>query len=68
MTEIVKNAIINIGTWIITGIANSSYYICLFSCMVCLLLYISGLKKSGKYVSISFVIYVFIQALKGLLI
>lgn len=68
MTESIKEVLINLGKWIVTGVATSSYFICLFACMFCLLLYIGGLKKMGKYVSISFIIYVFIQALKGLII
>lgn len=63
-----KDFFIDMCQTIITGIANNSYYICLFICMGALLLYVSGSKKSGKYVSISFVIYVLLQVIKGALV
>ena len=47
------------------GIVNSSYIICLTVAMISILLYVCGQKKAGKYVSISIVIYVLLQALKG---
>ena len=68
MLDILKNSFIELGKWIALGIINNSYWICLVVCIAALILYIAGLKKAGKYCSISFVIYVVLQALKGALI
>lgn len=62
-----KQSVINFLKWIGLGIINGSYWICLIACLLALILYIAGQKKAGKYVSISFVIYVILQALKGVL-
>ena len=45
-------------------IISGSYWICLVICLVALILYVAGLKRAGKYVSISFVIYFVLQCLK----
>ena len=45
-------------------IIDNSYWITLPIAIICLVLYISGLKKAGKYVSISFVVYFILQCLK----
>ena len=65
IVEGLKVAVINFFKWIGLGIINSSYIICLTACMIALLMYIAGQRKAGKYVSISFVIYVILQAIKG---
>lgn len=66
--EGLKNAITGFLKWIAIGLINSSYIICLTACFIALLLYIAGLKKAGKYISVSFVIYFILQAIKGLVI
>lgn len=66
--EGLKSSVINFLKWIGIGVINSSYWICLTACFIALILYIAGLRKAGKYVSISFVIYVVLQAIKGALI
>ncbi|MGG7142503.1 hypothetical protein ACQPVP_03455 [Clostridium nigeriense] len=66
--EGIKNGLINFVKWIGIGIINNSYWICLLVCIVSLILYIGGLRKSGKYVTLSIVIYFFLQAIKGVLI
>lgn len=68
IVEGLKQSVANFFKWIGLGIINSSYWICLTACLVALILYIAGQKKAGKYVSISFVIYVVLQAIKGVLI
>lgn len=68
IVEGLKQSTINLIKWIGLGIINGSYWICLTACLVALILYIAGQKKAGKYVSISFVIYVVLQAIKGVLI
>lgn len=65
--EALKTSVTNFLKWIGLGIINGSYWICLITCLLALILYIAGQKKAGKYVSISFVIYVILQALKGVL-
>lgn len=68
IVEGLKQTVTSFLKWIGLGIINSSYWICLTACLIALLLYIAGQKKAGKYVSISFVIYVVLQAIKGALI
>lgn len=68
IVEGLKQSIINLLKWIGLGIINSSYWICLTACLLALILYIAGQKKAGKYVSISFVVYFILQAIKGVLI
>jgi hypothetical protein len=46
---------------------DNSYIICLGVAMVSILLYLAGLKKAGKYVTISLVTYILLQACKGLI-
>lgn len=58
----IKEALIEVGKWILQGIIGSSYLICLTACLLALILYVAGMKKAGKYVSISFIIYFLIQA------
>lgn len=68
IVEGLKLSVANFFKWIGLGIINSSYWICLTACLISLLLYIAGQRKAGKYVSISFVIYFILQAIKGLII
>lgn len=63
--DFIKNKLIDFIKWMALNFINSSYWICLFSCMIALVLYIAGMKKAGKYVSISFIIYFFLQSIKG---
>lgn len=67
ITEGAKGAAANLGKWIVSGVINSSYWICLYVSLVALILYIAGQKKAGKYVSISFVVYFLLQAIKGVI-
>lgn len=68
IVEALKISILNFIKWLGLGIINSSYWICLLACLIAIAMYIAGQKKAGKYVSISFVIYCILQAIKGLLI
>lgn len=68
IVEGLKIAVTNFLKWIGLGIINSSYIICLTACLIALIMYIAGQRKAGKYVSISFVIYVILQAIKGVII
>ena len=63
-----KTSIINFLKWIALGIINGSYWICLAACPIASLIYIAGERKAGKYVTISFVVYFILQAIKGALI
>ena len=60
--------------WVLNGLKdisisliNGSYSICLVICMLAIILYIAGLKKAGKYATISLVVYILLQSCKGLL-
>ena len=68
IVEGLKQSVTNFLKWIGLGIINGGYWICLIACLIALILYIAGQRKAGKYVSISFVVYVILQALKGVLI
>lgn len=68
IVEGIKQSVVNFLKWIGLGIINGSYWICLIACLAAIILYIAGQRKAGKYVSISFVIYVVLQAIKGVLI
>ncbi|WP_294365125.1 hypothetical protein [uncultured Clostridium sp.] len=68
IVEGLKQSVVNFFKWIGLGIINGSYWICLVACLIALILYIAGQRKAGKYVSISFVVYVVLQAIKGVLI
>lgn len=61
---IIKNYFMNLGKDTALTVINSSYWICLFVCMFAIILYVTGLKKAGKYVSISFVVYFLLQCFK----
>lgn len=69
MKDIIKKAltefVIEGLKGIAKGVIKSSYWICLITCLVALILYIAGEKKAGRYVSISFIIYFILQCLKG---
>jgi hypothetical protein len=62
--EGIKEGLIKLFTWIATGILASSYWICLFVCIAALFLYMAGVKKSGKYIGISFIVFFILQCLK----
>jgi hypothetical protein len=60
----VKDVIISAIKDIALGLIGSSYWICLFVCMISILFYMVGCKKSGRVASISIVVYVLSQAIK----
>lgn len=63
-----KEFFIETSKTILITVVDSSYSIFLTLALVALLLYICGQRKAGKYVSISFVIYVILQSIKGVII
>lgn len=63
-----KKTFITFFKWILLGIIDNSFWICLILCMMSLLIYAIGGKKAGKYCTGSFVLYVFLQAIKGVLL
>lgn len=62
--DALKNSIGSLFKWAANGIINYSYIVCLLVCLIAILLYVSGQRKAGKYVSISFVVYFTLQALR----
>lgn len=62
--NIVKEFLSTKGKEVILVCMDLSYWICLFICMLAIIFYMVGSKKSGRVASISFVIYVLIQSLK----
>lgn len=63
IVEGLKRALI----WLITSFANGSYWICLIIALICLILYAAGMKKAGKYVGISFIVFFVLQCIKVVL-
>lgn len=59
-----QKAIGGLVKWVISGIINSSYWICLIAALLALILYVAGMKKAGKYISISFILYFILQAVR----
>lgn len=64
----IMNSFISLGKWVLGGIVESSYWICLLTCMFAMILYIGGNKKAGKYVTTSVVVYIIIRAIGGVLL
>lgn len=60
----IKNFFYNLFSSTALQLIDCSYYILLFTCMISIILYISGLKKAGKYASASFALHCLLQALK----
>ena len=56
------------GKQILKGAVGASYPICLTIAMGASILYIAGMKKAGKYVSISTVVFIFLQAMKAVIL
>lgn len=60
----IKKIFMDLGKDTALALINSSYWICLFVCMFAIILYVAGLKRAGKYVSISFIVYFLLQCFK----
>lgn len=60
----VKDVIVSALKDIALGLIGSSYWICLFVCMIGIIFYMVGSKKGGRVASISFIVYVLSQACK----
>ncbi|OPX47855.1 hypothetical protein [Clostridium thermobutyricum] len=60
----IKTAFLNLLELAVNGVIEVSYWGCLFVGLTALFLYISGLKKAGKYVPVSIMIYFLLQILK----
>jgi len=60
----IKDLIIATFKDIALGLIGSSYWICLFVCMIAIIFYMAGSKKAGRTASISFIVYVLSQAIK----
>lgn len=71
ITESIKQALIEFLKWIgkglLYGLVDYGYYIFLFVAIAALILYIGGMKKSAKYVSLSIIIYFFLECIKGVI-
>ncbi|MGL5190894.1 MAG: hypothetical protein ACRC7S_14730 [Cetobacterium sp.] len=71
LTLAIESALINCAIrlmkFLFNGLIKGSFWLCLIACMLSLVMYIAGQRKAGKYVSITFILYVLLQALKGAL-
>lgn len=68
LVNAIKDGLAEIAKWIVVGIANNSYWICLFCAFAFLLMYVMGHKKYAKYVPVIYVFYIVMQVLKGVFI
>lgn len=59
----VKGAV-RLGKFMVKGLIELSYPVCLGVALIATFLYIGGQKKAGKYISMSTVIFAVLQALK----
>ena len=59
-----SNMWIGIGNNILLSLIDGMYWICLFSCMILVIIYGCGYKKAGKWATIIFVIYFLSQCCK----
>lgn len=62
-----KKGMIGIGKWLFNGVLYASYPVCLTISIISVILYIGGFKNSGKYASISIIIYFLLQALASVM-
>lgn len=60
----VNKLFLGLGKDLALGIIDSSYWVCLFVSIFAIILYVAGLKKAGKYVSVSFIVYFLMQCFK----
>lgn len=63
-----KNCAINLGKWLVGGLVVSSYWICLYVCIIAFIFYISGSRKAGRWATFSLIAYIIIQALGSLVL
>lgn len=62
--EALKNSAIKAGKWIFNICIGGSYVICLTVAIGSVFLYINGVKKAGKGVTISTIVFFILQAIK----
>lgn len=61
----IKNFFIELGIDFLTGLVSLSYWVCMFICIVSLIAFLAGFKKSGKWSTLSILIYTTLQAILG---
>lgn len=64
----VKNSIIGFGKWVLMGLITNSYWIFLWCAIIATILYIIGIKKAGKYITISIMLHLILQMAKAAII
>lgn len=64
ISDFLSNPKINIIKWGLNIIINSSYWICLYTCVIGIIFYIIGFNKAGKVATASVVIFFLLQCLK----
>lgn len=60
----IKEFFTNLFTSSALNLINCSYYILLFACMISIVLYAAGLRKAGKYITVTFVVHFLLQSFK----
>lgn len=58
-----EHPFVNTGKWLLSSVVVYSKPICLFGASASLILYILGLKKSGKYIGFFCLLYFLIQSI-----
>lgn len=59
-----KEGLLNFGKWILSGLITNSYWIFLWCAIIAVILYIIGIKKAGKYITISIMLHLIMQMLR----
>lgn len=69
MSKAIEEALISctikLLKFLANGLIKGSFWICLIACLISLLMYVGGERKAGKGISISVIIYVLLQTIKG---
>lgn len=67
MGQAVKDFFYGFGIDVFSGIVSISYWICLFIAIGSLLAYIAGFKNSGRWSTLSILIYATLQSILSVL-
>lgn len=64
MANGIKDALLNVLNWAVSGIIDLSYWGCMIVGLTAIFLYLAGFKESKKYIAGSIIIYILLQILK----
>lgn len=62
--EYIGEKVFNVAFGVVKFTVGCSYWICLITSIVSVMLYVAGMKKAGKNVPVSMVVYFLLECLK----